>query len=73
MLLHRPVDRAVTRVSLVQISGRSNRTQFCQWLATAGTSFQKKLWCPGAMTRRWASRICYTRRRNTASIMKDSI
>ena len=29
----------------------SNRTQFCQRLATAATFLRMKLFCPGAMTR----------------------
>ena len=35
--------------------------------------FRKKLCCPGAMTRRWAPQTRYTLRRNTTSIIKDSI
>ena len=35
----------------VGISGRSNLTQCCQWIATA-TTFHNKLCCPGAMMRR---------------------
>ena len=59
--------------SEVQILGRSNRTQSCLRLATPTTFLQKKLCCPGAMTRRWASPTRYTLWRITASIMKDLI
>ena len=54
--------------SEVQISGRSNRTQCCQRLATAATFLRKELCCPGATTRRWAPQTRYTLRRTTASI-----
>ena len=75
---YRPVGRAVTHSSLErevrgQLSGQSNRTQCCQWLATAATFLQKKLCCSGAMTQRWAPQTHYTLRRNRASIMKDLI
>ena len=68
--------RAVTRSSLkreaeIQISGRSNRTQCCQRLATAAAFLQKELCCPGTMLRRWALQTRYTFWHNTASIMKD--
>ena len=76
--IYRPVGRAVTRSSLerrseVQISGRSNRTHYCQRLATAATFLQKKLCCPCVMTRRWAPPTCYTFRRSTARLMKHFI
>ena len=54
----RPVGGAVTlsflsRRSEVQISGRSNRTQCCQWIATAVPFFPKRAVFPvGAMTRK---------------------
>ena len=57
--------------SEVQNSGRSNRTQCCQRLATAATFLQKELCCPGAMMRRWAPPTRYTLQRITASIMKE--
>ena len=74
----RPVGQAVTCLSLEREVlgsnlGRSNRTQCCQGLATAATLLRKKLCCPGAMTRRWASQTRYTLRRNSASIIKDLI
>ena len=50
--------------------GKSNRTQYCQRLATAAT-LRKKLCCPGAMTWRWAPTTRYTLRRITPRIMKD--
>ena len=59
--------------SEVRISGRSNRTQCCQWLAYAAIFLRRKLCCPGAMTRRWAPSTRFTLRRNTTSIMKDLI
>ena len=46
--------------SEVQISGRSNRTQCCQRLATAAIFLQKKLCCLVAMTRRWAPQTRHT-------------
>ena len=58
--------------SWVQISGRSNRRQCRQRLATAATFLWKELCCPGAMTRRRTPQIRYTLRRNTTSIMKQN-
>ena len=37
----------------IKISGRSNRRQRCQRLATAAIFLRKELWCPGAVTRKW--------------------
>ena len=61
------------REAEIQISGRSNRTQCCQRLATAAVFFQKELCCPGAMMWRWALRTRYTLWRNTANVIKDLI
>ena len=48
--------------SEVQISGRSNRTQCCERLATAPTFFLKGVVLPaGKMIQRWASQSCYQR------------
>ena len=47
--------------------------EYYQRLATAATFLQKKLCCPGAMTRRWAPTTRYTLWRYAASIIKDLI
>ena len=74
----RPIGRAVTRSlwsgrSEVQISGRLNPTQCCQWLATAATFSSKGTVLSGRKMRRWAPQTCYTLQRNTASIMKNLV
>ena len=47
--------------------------EYYQRLATAATFLQKKLCCPGAMTRRWAPPTRYTLWRYAASIIKNLI
>ena len=58
---------------VIQISGRSNRTQCRQRLAIVATLLRKELCCLGAMTRRWAPPTRYTLWRNAASKIKDLI
>ena len=49
-----------SKMSEVEISGRSNRTQSCQQFAIAATFLQKGLCCPGAMTQRGVPSTRYT-------------
>ena len=65
MVLRNFWNRTVSWVSgsEIQISGQSNRTQYCRRLANAATFHFSKLCCPGAMTR-------VARQRSSASIIK---
>ena len=53
-LVERKRVRPCSGRSGIQILGRSNRTQYCQRLATAVTFRRKELCSPNAMMQRWA-------------------
>ena len=69
--LHRPVGRAVTRLSVERQVQDSNLGQVKS--DTVPKFLRKEMWYPDAITRRWATPTRYTLWRIIASIMKDLI
>ena len=72
LLAFRERVRLRSERSEVKISGGQIEHSVVNGLPPLQHFFEKKLCCPGTMTRRWAQSTC-TLRRITASIMKDLI
>ena len=76
-ILHKYGNHNMQRVRLwsgrfeVQISGNSNATQCCQWLATTAIFLRMELCYPGAITRRWTQQTRYATRHDITNIIDD--